>query len=219
VLKVIPVKITSLLHLAAPPAASGARETTDAKSHQPAAVALVCCVYSESCRVGRAAGGSRGFRHAMASLSIKQLKAALDELKIDYSNCIEKKEFVDLYEASPASWVQNERQWLESGSQSGPSVDIDLETSLAKINNLLETLPSALEMLNSKWSDARGEKTRSQLASVKALLDESASTGAGNAHWQAKLDDYNSFAREYKKLRDVRQPGSELAWDLWIPVS
>ena len=136
----------------------------------------------------------------MGSLSIKQLKAALDELKIDYSACNEKRELVDLYEQHAKT--TSSQPAASADSQSGPA-DADLETTLAKLNNLLDTLPAALELLNRKWSEARSEKTRSQLASIKALLDESASAGAGNANWQAKLDDYNLFARDYKKLRDL----------------
>ena len=136
------------------------------------------------------------------AMSIKQLKAALDELAIDYSSCNEKRELVELYEAARSSSKPVSAPDLQPTPASSSS-DADLETNLAKLNNLLDTLPSALELLNRKWSDARSEKTRNQLDSIKALLDESASAGAGNANWKAKLDEYNSFAREYKKLRDM----------------
>ena len=138
-----------------------------------------------------------------SSLSIKQLKAALDELSIDYSSCNEKRELVDLYEAARSSPKPVSDAGSQPATPASSSSDADLETNLAKLNNLLDTLPAALELLNRKWSDARSETTRSQLTSIKALLDESASAGSGNANWQAKLDDYNSFAREYKKLRDM----------------
>lgn len=130
-------------------------------------------------------------------MSIKQLKAALDGLSIDYTGCTEKQELVTKLEAVQGSSSSS------ASAVASPNDDVDMETSLAKLNNLLDTLPAALELLNKKWSEARQEKTRSQLASIKQLLDQTAARGANDTNWQAKLAEYNGFAREFKRLRDM----------------
>lgn len=130
-------------------------------------------------------------------MSIKQLKAALDGLSIDYTGCTEKQELVAKLEAVQGSSSSS------ASAVASPNDDVDMETSLAKLNNLLDTLPAALELLNKKWSEARQEKTRSQLASIKQLLDQTAARGANDTNWQAKLTEYNGFAREFKRLRDM----------------
>lgn len=130
-------------------------------------------------------------------MSIKQLKAALDGLSIDYTGCTEKQELVTKLEAEQGSSSSS------ASAVASPNDDVDMETSLAKLNNLLDTLPAALELLNKKWSEARQEKTRSQLASIKQLLDQTAARGANDTNWQAKLAEYNGFAREFKRLRDM----------------
>ena len=71
----------------------------------------------------------------MASLSIKQLKAALDELNVNYSACNEKRELIELYEQHAKTTSTQPAASTDSSSQPGPA-DADLETTLAKLNNL-----------------------------------------------------------------------------------
>ena len=81
-----------------------------------------------------------------SSLSVKQIKAELDRLNIDYSGVCEKRELVEMLGA-------HQRAPSASTSGSDADNDADLETSLMKITNLLDTLPSALQLLDSKFSE------------------------------------------------------------------
>ena len=49
----------------------------------------------------------------------------------------------------------------------------------------------------------RSQKTKGQLSTIKQLLDATASAGTGSSAWQAKLDEYNRLARDYKRIRDL----------------
>ena len=147
--------------------------------------------------------------------SIRELKAELDRLGIDYSDCREKGELVaKLENAQPSG--DHEKRSAESSAPAAdgetphppaPSVPLsaeeDIEASLSKINNLLDTLPASLTLLNKKWSDTRSDKTRGQLRSVKEQLDATATRCSSERSWQEKLEEYNALAKEYKKLRDL----------------
>ena len=140
-----------------------------------------------------------------SSMSIKALKAALNDLKMGFSDCNEKHELVSRLVQARAMHTTTDQQTQGTSSHRPDTVpqDLDLDTTLAKLNNLLDTLPAALALLDKKWSEARSEKTRGQLASIKSLLDQSAAAGTTNPNWQAKLAEYNEFARDYKRLRDM----------------
>ena len=124
-----------------------------------------------------------------AAMSIRELKKALDESGADYSDCNEKHELVTRLEEVRAAAGQSEdpSRSAREAPAAPPSDNVDFEDSLAKMNNLLDTLPGALTLLDKKYSDARSQKVRGQLASIKEHLDQTAAAGATNPNWHAKL--------------------------------
>ena len=152
-----------------------------------------------------------------ASYSIKQLKAELEKRKIDYTGCTEKSELVRLLEAGGAGGAAASSG---TGGTSGtsdsesaaaatdeaaepPEPDADMDTVLSQISNLLDTLPASMQLLDKKWSEARQDKVRGQLRTVKGLLDQTATQGTDVPGWQSRMQEYNDLARAYKKIRDM----------------
>ena len=78
-----------------------------------------------------------------------------------------------------------------------------LDAELAKISNLLDTLPASLQLLDKKWSEARCEKVASQLKSVKEILGSTSAQASTQAGWQNRLSEYNGLARDFKRIRDL----------------
>lgn len=146
-----------------------------------------------------------------ASYSIKQLKAELEKRRIDYTGCTEKAELICLLEeaggvgsggASASGSAAD--SCAEAAAASGPpEADTDLDAVLSQISNLLDTLPASMQLLDKKWSEARQEKVRGQLRTVKGLLDQTATQGTDVPGWQARMQEYNDLARAYKKIRDM----------------
>ena len=135
---------------------------------------------------------------AAVPTSIKEIKAALNARGLDYSGLTEKSELVSLLQKH-----QPQPPSPPSPAEAPPADSADLEDNLSKINNLLDTLPASLTVLDKKWSEQRCEKIRGQLKTVKSLLDATAISGASNASWQSKLDEFNSLARDFKRIRDL----------------
>jgi hypothetical protein len=146
-----------------------------------------------------------------AIMSVRELKRALDECGADYTGCTEKHELVARLAESRAgagTAAGGPPPLPADPAAGGPpplpaDPGVDFEASLAQMNNLLDTLPGALTLLDKKWSDARSQKVRGQLSSIKEHLDRTASAGATDSNWQAKLAEYNDFAKQYKRLRDL----------------
>ena len=155
-----------------------------------------------------------------ASYSIKQLKAELEKRKIDYTGCTEKSELVRLLEkaggagsAAASSGTGGSSGTSDSGAKAAaaatdeavepPEPDADMDTVLSQISNLLDTLPASMQLLDKKWSEARQDKVRGQLRTVKGLLDQTATQGTDVPGWQSRMQEYNDLARAYKKIRDM----------------
>ena len=147
--------------------------------------------------------------------SVREVKEELDRLGIDYSGCVEKSELIAKLEAARPSEFASSTAAASSDvdaagnapsdTAQGASLESeeDVDTSLSKINNLLDTLPASLTLLNKKWSESRSEKTRNQLQTVKELLNRTAARCSNERSWQDKLEEYNGLAKDYKKLRDL----------------
>ena len=146
-----------------------------------------------------------------SALSIRELKTELSKRKIDCTGCSEKQELVALLRDSSASHEPNDGvastepsvDTTEPSIDVGATVPVDMDADLSRISNLLDTLPASLQLLDKKWSEARQDKVRGQLRTVKELLDHTATAGTGNAGWQSRLDEFNTLAREFKKIRDL----------------
>ena len=151
-----------------------------------------------------------------STLSIRDLKQELSRRQLDYSGLSEKSELVELLRKASCECEtdQNAAAGQQSGSreavesktdQSGSAemADVDIDTTLARLSNLLDTLPARMTLLHKKWSETRQEKVRGQLKTVKELLDQSAPSGTKNLGWQSRLEEYNQLAREFKKIRDL----------------
>ena len=141
----------------------------------------------------------------MSALSIRELKEQLKARQIDCSGCTEKAELVALLEAATGG---------AEASSATPSVapensddaevnPVDTETALAQISNLLDTLPSSITLLDKKWSQTRCDKVQGQLRTVKSLLDHTSAQAASLPGWQARLDEFNTLARDFKRIRDL----------------
>jgi hypothetical protein len=132
----------------------------------------------------------------VAALSVKALKQELASRQVDCTGCTEKSELVErLIEALSSSGPDG----TSSASEPSP----DLEASFARMSNLLDTLPASLTLLDNKYSDVRMQKIRGQLNSIKALLDETSAEGSAQNGWHSRLEEYNKFARDFKRLRDM----------------
>ena len=88
-------------------------------------------------------------------MSIRELKAELDRLGVDYSDCREKSELVEkLAVAQGSTTASASDAEASSAAPAAAQEDVDVEASLAQMNNLLDTLPSSITLLSKKWSDA-----------------------------------------------------------------
>lgn len=137
----------------------------------------------------------------VASWSIRELKAELERRKIDTTGYSEKSELVQLVQAAVAASGSSDPRGESAPADAEP--DLDLDAMLAQLSNLLDTLPASLQLLDRKWSETRQEKVRGQLRSVKQLLDQTAAGGAQEAGWQARLEEYNGLAKDFKRIRDL----------------
>lgn len=144
--------------------------------------------------------------------SIRELKLELDRLGMDYSDCREKSELVEKLAAAssggPAASSEPASHGGDASAQQRakpPAAvsDDEVQEHLSKINNLLDTLPASLALLTRSWSEVRSEKAKGQIKAVKALLDATAGSCSNEASWKSKLEEYNSLAKEYKRLRDM----------------
>ena len=79
----------------------------------------------------------------------------------------------------------------------------EIDTELTKISNLLDTLPASMQLLGKKWSETRCEKIASQLSSIKEILNQTSAQASTQAGWQNRLSEYNGFARDFKRIRDL----------------
>ena len=131
-----------------------------------------------------------------STLSIRDLKQELSRRQLDYSGLSEKSELVELLRKA-----SSECETDKSGS--AEMADVDIDTTLARLSNLLDTLPASMTLLDKKWSETRQEKVCGQLKTVKHLLDQSTRIGRNNPGWQSRLEEYNQLAREFKKIRDL----------------
>jgi hypothetical protein len=131
-----------------------------------------------------------------STLSIRDLKQELSRRQLDYSGLSEKSELVELLRKASC-----ECETDQSGS--AEMADVDIDTTLARLSNLLDTLPASMTLLDKKWSETRQEKVCGQLKTVKHLLDQSTRIGRNNPGWQSRLEEYNQLAREFKKIRDL----------------
>ena len=138
--------------------------------------------------------------------SIRELKLELDRLGVDYADCREKSELVEKLAAaqsSSADTTASSEPAAQGDASTAAISDEEVQEHLSKINNLLDTLPASLALLTKSWSETRSEKTKGQIKAVKALLDATAGSMSNDASWKAKLEEYNSLAKEYKRLRDM----------------
>lgn len=133
----------------------------------------------------------------VASLSIKALKQRLADQGVDISGCSEKSELIALLREAESGAAAS------TAPANEPLDEISLEEALAKLSNLMDTLPASMQLLDKKWSESRQAKVQGQLKSVKALLDQTAAHGAGQPGWQSRLDEYNALARDFKRIRDL----------------
>ena len=152
-----------------------------------------------------------------SALSIKELKAELASRRINTTGCSEKSELIALLEQAqsndPPQAKSNDppmnppsepsSSMTPQATKATPESDADMDTNLARLSNLLDTLPGSLQLLDRKWSEARQDKIRGQLRSVKELLDATSSEGAGLSSWQTRLTEYNELARDFKRIRDL----------------
>jgi hypothetical protein len=147
------------------------------------------------------------------SVSIRALKDELGRMGIDFSGCSERRELEELYaQAKPASTSVSASQDDAASSGSTPAADAtpperlseaELEAELSKISNLLDTLPAGLQLLDKKWTEARQEKVASQLRSAKEILGRTSAQASALPGWQNRLAEYNGFARDFKRIRDL----------------
>ena len=133
-------------------------------------------------------------------LSVRALKDELTRRGIDFSGCNERSELEQLL------------QHVQPPSESPPSTsstpaealsELDLEAELAKISNLLDTLPASMQLLEKKWTGTRQEKISSQLKTVKEILGRTSAQASTLPGWQNRLSEFNTLAREFKRIRDM----------------